>query len=101
MCEEGRDIAARLAKALEIPVWSVFVSFFNGRSDTSTVGYIKLDKKMSVLIRLKEPLFMQKTGAMDKVLIVGNRTVCLSCTYFSCSNIFKIELRGINVIVDV
>jgi hypothetical protein len=34
MCEEGRDIAARLAEALEIPVWSVFVSFFNGHSDT-------------------------------------------------------------------
>ena len=65
------------------------------------MGYLKLDKKMSALTRLKEPLFMQKTGAMHKVLIVSNRIFCLSCPYFSCSNVFKIELRGINVIVDV
>jgi hypothetical protein len=51
-------------------------------------------------MRLKEPVLMHKTGAMQKVLIVGNRTVCLSCPYISC-NIFKIELKGINVIVDV
>lgn len=79
----------------------MFVSFFNGHSDTSTVSYLELDKKMSALMRLKEPVLMHKTGAMQNVLIVGNRTVCLSCPYFSCSNIFKIGLKGINIIVDV
>jgi hypothetical protein len=48
---------------------------------------------MSAPLKLKEPVLMQKTGAMQKVLIVGNRTICLSCPYFSC-NIFKIELKG-------
>jgi len=56
---------------------------------------------MSALMRLKEPVLMPKTGAMQKVLIVGNRTICLSCPYISCSNIFKIELKRINIIVDV
>jgi hypothetical protein len=78
----------------------VFVSFFNGHSDTSTVSYLILDKKISALIRLKEPVLMHKTGAMQRVLIVGNRTVCLSCPYISYSNIFKIELKGINIIVE-
>lgn len=56
---------------------------------------------MSALMRLKEPVLMHKTGAMRNILIVGNRTICLSCPYFSCCNIFKIELKGINVIIDV
>jgi hypothetical protein len=79
----------------------VFVSFFNGHIDTSTVSYLKLDKKTSALMRLKEPVLMHKTGAMQNVLIINNRTVCLSYPYFSCSNSFKIELKGINRIVDV
>jgi len=79
----------------------VFVSFFSGHSDTSTVSYLKLDKKMSALMRHKEPVLMHKTVALQNVLILGNRTICLSCPYFSCSNIFKIELKGINVIIDV
>lgn len=54
---------------------------------------------MSALMRVKEPVLMHKNGAMQKVLIVGNRTICLSCPYISCSNIFKTELKGINVIV--
>jgi hypothetical protein len=53
----------------------VFVSFFNGHSDTSTVSYLELNKKMSALMRLKEPVLMHKTGAMQNVLIVGNLSI--------------------------
>ena len=56
---------------------------------------------MSALMRLKEPVLLHKISAMQNVLIVGNRTICLSCPYFSCCNIFIIELKGINVIIDV